>query len=310
MNCQWISIAIPLYFYGELPPEAEEQLEEHLAGCDSCRREMERQRTLAAALDEREMAVPDELLAQCRQDLMGAVGRNQSPAGSATEAPAWQSLRQAWSSLVAGLWGLRQPIGAVALVALGYFAAQIAGSAPRSGRPEGGLDPVVARVRSVQPDTLGGVRIALDETRPRVVSGRLDDSNIQRLLMTAARDENNAAIRVESMDLLKDHAGSADVRAALLNAVANDQNPGVRLKALEGLKSFVSDAQVRKTLAQVLLKDENPGVRIHAIDMLTASRDGSTVGVLQNLVERENNSYVRLRCEKALQDMNASIGTF
>ena len=100
------------------------------------------------------------------------------------------------------------------------------------------------------------------------------------------------------------------VRAALLNAVANDQNPGVRLKALEGLKSFVSDAQVRKTLAQVLLKDENPGVRIHAIDMLTASRDGSTVGVLQNLVERENNSYVRLRCEKALQDMNASIGTF
>jgi hypothetical protein len=28
------------------------------------------------------------------------------------------------------------------------------------------------------------------------------------------------------------------------------------------------------------------------------------------VVQRENNSYVRLRCEKALQEMNASVGIF
>jgi len=34
------------------------------------------------------------------------------------------------------------------------------------------------------------------------------------------------------------------------------------------------------------------------------------VGVLQSVVQREDNTYVRRRCEKALKDMNASIGTF
>jgi hypothetical protein len=27
-------------------------------------------------------------------------------------------------------------------------------------------------------------------------------------------------------------------------------------------------------------------------------------------VQKEDNNYVRLKCEKALKDMNASIGTF
>ena len=310
MNCEWVRTAIPLYFYGELPPEQEERMEDHLAGCEACRREMERQQTLASALDRREMAAPEGLLAECREDLMAAVARNQAPAGHSVQPHAGPSIREGFRALMAGLRGLRQPIGAVALVAFGYFSAQLAGRVPRAGRSEAGAEPVVSRVRSVLPDASGRVQIALDEVRPRVVSGRLEDQNIQRLLMAAAREENNPGVRVESVDLLKGHAGSAEVRVALLNAVAHDENPGVRLKALEGLKSFAGDAQVRKTLAQVLLRDENPGVRIQAIDMLTASRDDSMVGVLQSLVERENNSYVRLRCEKALQDMHASIGTF
>ena len=67
---------------------------------------------------------------------------------------------------------------------------------------------------------------------------------------------------------------------------------------------------MRKVLAQVLLSDDNPAVRIQAIDMLTASRDESVIGVLQNVVDKEDNSYVRWRCEKVLKDMNASVGTF
>ena len=63
-------------------------------------------------------------------------------------------------------------------------------------------------------------------------------------------------------------------------------------------------------MAQVLMKDENPAVRMQAIDLLTVNRDDSVVGVLQNVVGKEDNSYVRWRCEKALKDMNASVGTF
>jgi hypothetical protein len=112
------------------------------------------------------------------------------------------------------------------------------------------------------------------------------------------------------MDLLRSRAGSSEVRDALLNALSHDANAGVRLKALDGLKPLAADPAVRKTLAEVLLVDDNPAVRMQVVDLLVQHRDGAMVGVLQNLVQKEDNNSVRLKCEKALKDMNASIGTF
>jgi hypothetical protein len=34
------------------------------------------------------------------------------------------------------------------------------------------------------------------------------------------------------------------------------------------------------------------------------------VGTLQSVMQHEDNGYVRLKVEKALKEMNASIGTF
>ena len=63
-------------------------------------------------------------------------------------------------------------------------------------------------------------------------------------------------------------------------------------------------------LAQVLQHDDSPGVRIAAVDALTSNADENMVGFLQGVVQKEDNTYVRRRCVKALQDMNASVGTF
>jgi HEAT repeat protein len=205
-------------------------------------------------------------------------------------------------------------VGALALIALGFFCARFTGAwnpaAP--GVTTAGLAPsddVFATVRSVHPDNDGRVQIAFDETRRRVVSGRMDDQDIQRLLL-AATHEDNASVRVESMDVLKSRCNSNEVRDALLNAVAHDPNDGVRLKALEGLKPLAGDPEVRKTLSQVLLADNSPAVRYQAVDLLVQNRDDSMVGILQGLVGREDNSTVRMRLEKALREMNASVGTF
>ncbi len=86
----------------------------------------------------------------------------------------------------------------------------------------------------------------------------------------------------------------------------------MRLKALEGLKPLAADSEVRKTLRRVLLADDNVAVRMLVIDLLVAhrDRDDNMVGMMQGLVQRENNNSVRLKLEKALRDMNASAGTF
>ncbi len=313
MNCEEGSKSILPYYYGELPPDEEERVEEHLDTCESCRRELERQQVLASVLDRRAIQPPDALLEDCRDALASAV-RSAGPPLAPVVAPPAQgpSVAERLTALWTAVWSFRQPIGAVALLLLGYFSAQIVHGGARPGVVDtaAAAEPLVSRVRSVQPDSSGHVQISLDEVRQKVVSGRLDDSRIQQLLLAAARDENDAGVRVESVGILKDHAASAEVRGALLNALAHDTNPGVRLKALEGLKSFAGDAQVRQTLTQLLLTDDNPGVRIQAIDMLTSSPNDSVVGVLQNVVGHEDNDYVRWRCEKALKDMNASVGTF
>jgi HEAT repeat protein len=113
------------------------------------------------------------------------------------------------------------------------------------------------------------------------------------------------------MDLLKTQCESAEVRRALLAALQHDSNPGVRLKAIEALRqSPAHDAETRRVLAKVLLQDQNPGVRTQAIDLLTQKREPAIVGVLQEVMTREDNNYVRLKCQRALSEMNASMETF
>ena len=312
MNCDAVVKSIPLYFYGEVAPDAEDAIEEHLGTCAPCREEWERQKSLALVLDRHALAPPPALLSECRHDLARAIYREESPEVRHSASDPWGLFREAFSSLWHPGIRFRQPVGAVALVALGFFAARFTGMWPAAASLAGFTTPdaMVSSIRSVQPDNAGSVQISLDETRRRVVSGRLDDHNIQRLLMAAAREQDNPGVRVESVELLKDRGSSAAVRSVLLEAVTHDPNPGVRLKAIEGLKSFGADAEVRKTLAQVLLKDQNAGVRIQAIDLLIANRDAATVSTLQTLIGKEDNNYIRMRCQNALRNMNASVGTF
>ena len=313
MTCDSVLKAIPLYFYGELLPADEERVEQHVHECGPCARELERQRALAVMLDRRQMAAPPELLKECRADLMAAI---QGGAGAAMAQPPhaspWKLFLQALEHSLTGWSRYRQPVGALALLALGFFAARFTGTSPTAA-PAALVSPsdqVFASVRSVQPpDSAGRVQIAFDETRRRVVSGRMDDQNIQQLLLAAAR-EDNPAVRVESVGLLTGRSASGEVRDVLLNVVAHDPNAGVRLKAIEGLKSLGGDAEVRKVLSQVLLHDDNSAVRMQVVDLLVEHRDDAIVGVLQNLMQKEDNSYVRLKSEKALKEMNASVGTF
>jgi hypothetical protein len=315
MTCDSVSKLIPLYYYGELSPEEEDRVEQHLDGCAACSREMDQQRALAAALDRRQEAAPLPLLEDCRTDLMAAI-QGGAPRQERSPKGPWTLFLEAIGATFASIPRLRLPAGAMALVALGFFAGRFTGvgtppatQGPLATATMAPSDDVFATIRSVRPDPSGQVQIAFDETRRRVLSGRPDDQAIQRLLLAAAHEEN-ASVRYETMDLLKQRTGSTEVRDAFLNAVAHDPNDGVRLRALEGLKPLAADLQVRKTLSQVLLTDANPAVRMQVVDLLMSNRDDSVVGVLQGLVQREDNDTVRRKLEKALKDMNASIGTF
>jgi HEAT repeat protein len=309
MSCDAVRRLIPLYYYGELTPEEEDRVEGHIFECAACARATERQRALAAALDRREAELPPMLLDDCRAELMLAIQGGTPILKTPAKRP-WTRFLEAMADTLSGVGRFRRPLTAMALVALGFFSARVPGWRGASVSSISlAPDQAFATVRSVLADNSGRVQIAYDETERRSISGPIDDRNIRRLLVAGSRDEN-PDVRVQAVDLLKARAASADVREVLLNRLANDPNAGVRLKALEGLKPLAFEPEVRKTLAQALLADDNPAVRMQAVDLLIAHRDDSMVGVLQGLVQREDNNNVRLRCEKALMEMNASVGTF
>lgn len=307
MNCENAKQQLVLFVYGELSFDEEELMEQHLDGCRECSAERARLESLQDMLGEGEMEVPAGLLARCRRDLAEQVA---AP-------PAFQrrgaGLAQLWRNWVVHPPMWLRPVGAVAMLALGFISARmLPNDSPALARMGVAQDagPVVSRVRLVNPNESGGVRVQYEEVRQRELSGALQNDRIRALLLSAAADPNDPGLRVESIDLLKTHCSDDEVRRALLNALRTDTNSGVRLKALEGLKPYARDPDTRKVLAQVLQVDDNPGVRTQAIDMLVQNKQPEIAGVLQELLRGEQNIYVRSRIQKALSEMKASVGTF
>jgi hypothetical protein len=309
MTCEEARKNLPLFLYGELSFDEEELVETHVDECNGCRKELDLQKTLFAALDAVEMVPSAEALAKSRAELRSrlALAGQLSGASPARGAGFWDRLREGFTIHFHFAPGLAQLAGAAAMLALGFVTARMTpNSVLGNWHSAGMIDPATSRVRYVEPVSPGRVQIVLDETHQRVLSGSVDDAAIQRLLLTAAKDPSDAGLRVESVDLLKNNSQSAEIRKALVYSLEHDPNAGVRLKALDGLKQFAQDPDTRQALTQVLLKDDNPGVRTQVIDLLVQRHTDAMVGVLQELMEKEDNSYIRMRCQKVLQEMNAS----
>jgi hypothetical protein len=310
ITCEEARAAIPLFLYGELSFDAEDAFEVHVETCQACRAELTRERAFQRAFDDAELAVTPEMLYRSRQSLAAALAGD--PPQPATF---WGRLRER----LAFRWhvpSIATPMGALALVAMGFFGARLIPQTSQGPVPLTALslveqDPIASRVRYLEPEPSGRIQIVVEETRQRTLSGNLGDERIQRLLLTAAQDPSDPGLRVESMDLLKNRPEASEVRQALLLALQHDPNAGVRLKALEGLKGSVGDPEVRQILARVLLADQNPGVRTEVIDLLIRKPgEPQMAGILQELMRKEDNGYVRMRCQRALYEMKASVGTF
>jgi len=310
MSCEEVKQQISWYLYNELDERERTAVEDHVESCPSCSEEVERERAFLARLSARRKLEPSPaLLAESRHDLMRSIYRAERlmENGAATAAPA-RALRDMWFSM--RIWW--QPAAATLLVLAGFWGgwavrrpAQVAGSPVIPGEAS------LANISSVNLDPQGGVvQISFDETRRQTLTGSVQDPKIRQFLIYAAKNYGNPGVRLDTVDILKDRAGDSQIRGALLDVVAKDGNAGVRLKALEALKPYAHDAEVRQSLIGVLTHDENPGMRVQAIDLLTEAQDRSLVGVLQGIAQKEENNYVRMRCQSALQEMNASVETF
>lgn len=298
-ECNWARERLAMLLYGELSFDDEEKVESHLDQCGECRAALQREKAMHDAVDAIEIEPSPSLLRTCRENLRAHLMEAAPPR------------RAPWWDRILPERGFLRPVGALTLVAVGFFGARVVPYMNLNGSFNAASLAGDERVRYVEPAADGRVQVIVDETRQRVISGGLDDAPIRGLLLTAAKDPMDPGLRAEALGILSSRAQAADVRGVLIYAV-RDRNAGVREKAISGLTPYVSDPEVRSALTYVLLSDSNPGLRTEAINLLTRGNvDRETVGALQELMARgEQLGYVRERCLRVLHAVNASAETY
>lgn len=298
MKCEWVQQNIVFHVYDELPDDARHELEQHVARCQDCAAELDAMRSFrtdVAQLNPVQDPSPN-LLTASRMRLQEAL--------ESAEQGGW------WSRVVFDpMRWLNQIRFAPALAAVIFivgFAGGIGATYKMVRTPSGGaiLTPVpnqaslgsIGTISSITPDTNSNkVTIKYDTMSPQQLTGSLTDPNVQQLLLYAARNNFNAGVRLDSVNLLTQQPSNEHVREALLYALRYDSNAGVRLKALDGLGPYVKDdVNVRDAILESLMADANPGVRIKALDLLQPVRADSSVRiVLQRLAAKDQNPYIR-----------------
>jgi len=324
-NCEPVRKQFALLLYGELNFDQEEQVETHLDTCAECRQALAKQQSLHEAVSAAAVTASPALLEQSRAQLSELLDHERTHSNKSW----WRDLAGAfqvrWANPFAQHGGLRpvfQPILALALVATGFVGARML---PDTFAMQGSQAGVLgnARVRNVAADGDGRVRIIIDQTQERTIRGKMSDQDIKALLMSAAKDAPDADLRAQTVTILSDansvgevhDAYNDDVRQALLFALANDHSENVRAMAMKGLRRYAEDPAVQGALAQVLLAEGNARVRTDAIDMILSTRRGPVldrhiIGALQELMDREDNGYVRDQCRRMLEALKASPETY
>jgi HEAT repeat protein/putative zinc finger protein len=311
MTCHDVQLQLSLYLYGELNFASEEALESHLSECAFCQRALAREKLWHTAAASEQKDVPLDLLAQCRQDLRNAITTEDERSGRrATKRWDWRSLFQIsptpWSYQIAA---------ASFLVILGFGAARLLDRYRPDALPgisKAGL--FNTKIRDIEPNGVGGVRIVLDQTNQREISGTLQDPNVRQWLLVAVQDPTDPGIRVDSVEMLGSQDG-AEVRNALLDRIVRDTNAAVRLKALDSVRRFADDPGTRNVLRSVLEHDPDPNVRLQAIDVLAPPNQKPQLSpelasTLEALARSESDDYIRERCIQLLRAMNAPVDAY
>jgi len=308
MKCEWVKENIVFYVYDELPDDARHELEQHVARCKDCSAEVEAVRQLRSDFAQLPVQEPSpSFLTASRMRLQEAL--------ESAEQGGW------WSRLVFDPVHWLNQIRFAPALAAAIFIVGFAGGIGTTYKivKANSSTEVADHTTAAQPSlaSIGGissisqqpgsnqVTVKYQAVSSQEAQGSLGDPNIQQLLLYAARNNFNAGVRMDSVDLLSQQPTNQHVRDALLYALRYDSNTGIRLKALDGLGPYVkSDTQVRDAVLESLMSDSNPGVRIDALRLLQPCVGDSSVRiVLQRLAAKDENRYIRSQARSMVSQL-------
>ena len=313
MTCEGVRDGVMLAAFGELPDQEAFWVEQHLAACEACRRELESLREMSEILALHPMRDPDpNLLAQSRMRLdeaLDAMPRQGLLTGLHVNALSWLRHLQGAPAL------------ATLLVGVGFLGGNFAhryevAHAPRPtfpvtvSSPNGGGVSTISAITQLPGDM---VQVSYNRVVPEMAQGSLDDPQIRHLLIVGTQAADMNGVQDESVGLLagecklghgcRTEADGSGMVPTMLTILRTDRNASVRLKVLEAMQRYVSqDETVRDAFARVALTDASAAVRTRAIALLQPVQSDSSVRqVLRTISRTDENPYLRTVSTQALQ---------
>jgi hypothetical protein len=313
MKCEKAQQNIVLVTYGELPDQDLASLEEHLAECEACNRELKALLAMHEALAYRPVMEPSpNLLAQSRMRLDEELDT----------IPPHGFLTRLRSNLWAWLGHIQSaPALITLLVGVGFLAGNFTYRYQVAHQPKLPSTVVLTNTTNgtiadisgiVQTPNTEIVQVTYNRVVPETVQGSLDDPQIRQLLLIGTKAAATNGVRSDSVSLLANECrighqclGGPDgtVRNGLMASLRLDKNPTVRLAALEGLQPYVAeDQRVRDAVLAALMHDSNAGIRTRAISLLQpVESDSSVRQVMRTISTSDENPYIRTVSTQLLQ---------
>lgn len=314
LTCTEAAERMMLRLYGEAPGTEHDAtddaaLNQHLAVCEECRRELASLR----ALEETLAAVPavepsPQLLSETRTRLSAAL-----------DAEAERPFRRWFVPVSAGpvflnIQALRSaPLAAAAMLLLGVGVGSLGGyrvaqqvpeklPAARINNPMPQAGAPIASVSSVEPQPEGkGITVSYNRLVPETATGSTDDPLIRQILARGVQSPTDPAVQDNATRLLTDacnhgpQCDDANVLSALMTAARYGGDPALRSKALQGLEPYIaSDMRVRDAVLGSVTSDQSPQVRAVAMRMLSpVETDSSVRQVLHNASMSDRDPDIR-----------------
>jgi hypothetical protein len=315
MNHKEVQNLIHLYLTDDLDKNTIAKMDEHLAGCRECRSMKDETEAMISAVRQApKVDVDDRLLNEARFQLRTALRREINSVSLAERfleqirlfvRPRLSMASGAAVILIAG-------------IVTGYFLGRnSSGSEIAAVNTVGdGQNTRTDNVRIVDynPQT-NELEVAYDVVTRAHTKTRLEDNQTMTLIVKSLFQNTNSESRLRSIDMLREHysrqgEGSSDAMDALMKTACLDESPAVRREAIIALESYSFDSRILETALKALRSDENPGVRIAAINLIALEHrpskqyDQSFVDALKQSMQKDNNSYVRLKSKMLLQEVS------
>ncbi|MBI3667106.1 MAG: zf-HC2 domain-containing protein [Acidobacteria bacterium] len=268
MKCEQAREQLPDYLADGLDPEERSELEEHFAGCASCREEAAawtRLGELTAEEPSPALRARFEAMLEAYEEGLGRRAREQRTSGGSA-VPGW----------LRGWWPQRPALQfacSVGFLIVGLGAGHLLTA---RGAADGQLSQLREEVHNMRE------MVALSLMQQQSASERLRGVNW--------------SYRVDRPD--------SEVLAALLRTVKYDPSVDVRLAAADALRQFSQYPAVRQGLVEALGRQKSPLVQIALIDLLVDIRDRRAAGALRQLGADTSLEYVvRERVEQGLEKL-------